>query len=70
MILVVRIQYQVSFVFRQVPGHLICFLELSLAFKDLYKLYINDPGDHDLVDDEEGAAGLQSMADYLHGIVD
>ena len=70
MILVLRIPYHVSFVFCRVPGCLIYFLELFLAFDELYKLYINDPGDHDLVDDEEDAAGLHSMADYLHGIVD
>ncbi|KAI6130600.1 hypothetical protein EV401DRAFT_2066179 [Pisolithus croceorrhizus] len=40
------------------------------TFDEIYTLYINDPGDHDLVDDEDDVAGIQSMADFLQDIVD
>ncbi|KAI5984618.1 hypothetical protein EDD15DRAFT_2201177 [Pisolithus albus] len=40
------------------------------TFNDIYALYINDPGDHDLLDDEEDTMNLRSMADFLHEIAD
>jgi len=49
---------------------LIYFLELSSTFDDIYDLYINDPGDHNLVNDEEDAVDIQSIADFLHDIID
>jgi hypothetical protein len=33
-------------------------------------MFINDPGDDDIVDDNDDTVGLQVMADYLHDIVD
>ena len=45
------------------------FLESSTNFNEIYCLYINDPGDHDLLDDDKDAAELKSMADFLHDIV-
>jgi len=48
---------------------LMYFLEPSTNFDEVYRLYINDLGDHDLLDDEEDVAGLESMADFLHNIV-
>ena len=45
------------------------FLESSTNFDEIYCLYINDLGDHDLLDDDEDAAELESMADFLHDIV-
>ena len=45
------------------------FLESSTNFNEIYCLYINDLGDHDLLDDDEDAAELESMADLLHDIV-
>ncbi|KAI5994436.1 hypothetical protein EDD15DRAFT_2387767 [Pisolithus albus] len=42
----------------------------SSTFDDIYALYINDPGDHDLLDDEEDTVNLRSMADFLHEIAD
>ncbi|KIK21691.1 hypothetical protein PISMIDRAFT_12094 [Pisolithus microcarpus 441] len=44
--------------------------EQSSTFDDIYALYINDPGDHDLLDDEEDTMNLRSMADFLHEIAD
>ncbi|KAI6111739.1 hypothetical protein EV401DRAFT_1890739, partial [Pisolithus croceorrhizus] len=38
------------------------------TFDEIYMLYINDPGDHDLMDDEDDVAGIQSMADFLQDI--
>jgi hypothetical protein len=39
-------------------------------FDDLFRMYINDPGDDDIVDEEENTASLRAMADFLHNIVD
>ncbi|KAG6372115.1 hypothetical protein JVT61DRAFT_8829 [Boletus reticuloceps] len=44
--------------------------ESSYDLSDLFKLYINDPGDADMVDNEDETAGLQAMADFLYDIVD
>jgi len=65
-----RSRCRVRFAFPHAPVHLICFLELSLTYDELYNLYVNDPGDHDLVDHEEDVAGLHSFADFLQDIVD
>ncbi|KIK15426.1 hypothetical protein PISMIDRAFT_16521 [Pisolithus microcarpus 441] len=32
--------------------------EETPTFNDIYALYINDPGDHDLVDDEDDMADI------------
>lgn len=37
---------------------------------DLFRMYINDPGDDDIVDDDEDTASLWAMADFLHNVVD
>ncbi|KAI9574341.1 hypothetical protein HD554DRAFT_2034472 [Boletus coccyginus] len=43
---------------------------LARDMDDLYDLYINDPGDDDLVEAEESMAGLQTMADFMYDITD
>lgn len=37
---------------------------------DLFCMYINNPGDDDIIDEEEGTASLWAMADFLHNVVD
>ncbi|KAL4062914.1 hypothetical protein J3A83DRAFT_4107817, partial [Scleroderma citrinum] len=39
-------------------------------FNHMYELYIQDPGDGDMVDNEEDVARLQEMADFLYDITD
>ncbi|KAG6373647.1 hypothetical protein JVT61DRAFT_6310 [Boletus reticuloceps] len=40
------------------------------ALDELYNLYINDPGDDQLVEDDEHVADVQEMAEFLHNIID
>lgn len=44
--------------------------ESTNDIEDLYRMYINDPGDDDILDEEENTIGLRAMADFLHGVVD
>jgi hypothetical protein len=37
---------------------------------ELFSLYINDPGNADMVDNEEDMAGLEAMAKFLYDIAD
>ncbi|KAF8128110.1 hypothetical protein EV363DRAFT_433640 [Boletus edulis] len=45
-------------------------LESTNDIEDLYCMYINNPGDDDILDEEENTIGLWAMADFLHGVVD
>jgi len=36
----------------------------------MFDMYVNNPGDDGIIDDEEDAHGLQAMADFLHDITD
>ncbi|KAN0087911.1 hypothetical protein V8E55_006532 [Tylopilus felleus] len=40
------------------------------TFEELYKLFIDEPGDDELVDSDEVITGIQSMADFIDNIVD
>ncbi|KAF8415351.1 hypothetical protein L210DRAFT_3657597 [Boletus edulis BED1] len=44
--------------------------ELFDELSDLFNLYINDPGDSDMVDTEEDADRLQDVADFLYDVTD